>query len=182
MIVVVMGVAGSGKTTVGQQLAANLGWRFVEGDDFHPAANVAKMARGQPLTDADRAPWLHALRREMVRSRDRGESLVVTCSALKASYRAILRGDDGAAVQFVYLKVDPAILRQRLQQRQGHFMPASLLASQLAELEEPEDAIVVSHHSDGGWLEALGHYLSQITSALQHEHYAKRRIILNHST
>jgi carbohydrate kinase (thermoresistant glucokinase family) len=112
MIVVVMGVAGSGKTTVGQQLAANLGWRFVEGDDFHPAANVAKMAQGQPLTDADRAPWLQALRREMVRSRDRGESLVVTCSALKASYRAMLRGDDGAAVQFVYLKVDPAVLQR----------------------------------------------------------------------
>ena len=143
MIVVVMGVAGAGKTTVGQKLAAYLGWRFVEGDDFHPAANVTKMTRGRPLTDADRAPWLQALRREVVRSRDRGESLVVTCSALKASYRATLRGDDGAAVQFVYLKVAPAVLQQRLQQRQGHFMPASLLASQLATLEEPEEAIVV---------------------------------------
>jgi gluconokinase len=165
MIVVVMGVAGAGKTTVGQQLAADLGWRFVEGDDFHPAANVAKMARGQPLTDGDRVPWLHALRREMVRSRDRGESLVVACSALKASYRAMLRGDDGAAVQFVYLKVDPVVLQRRLQQRQGHFMPASLLASQLATLEEPEDAIVVGHHSDGGWPEALSHSLSQLTGA-----------------
>jgi gluconokinase len=143
MIVVVMGVAGAGKSTVGRQLAAYLGWRFVEGDAFHPTANVAKMARGQPLTDADRAPWLHALRREIVRSRDQGESLVIACSALKASYRTILRGSDGTAVQFVYLKVDLGVLQRRLQQRQGHFMPASLLANQLATLEEPEDAIVV---------------------------------------
>lgn len=142
-----MGVAGAGKTTVGQRLAAALGWPFEEGDRFHPAANVAKMRRGQPLNDRDRAPWLAALRQCIEQRQVAGESAVMACSALKQVYRAGLRGNDDA-VRFVYLKADPALLRSRLRQRQGHFMGADLLESQWAALEEPQDAVTVSAHQD----------------------------------
>lgn len=133
-----MGVAGSGKSTVGRLLAERLGWPFVDGDDLHPAENVEKMRRGIPLTDADRLPWLERLR-ELV---SRSERAVVACSALKESYRRTLEGGD-PRVRFVYLRADPALLASRLEKRTGHFFARTLLDSQLAALEEPEDAIVV---------------------------------------
>ncbi|HTX66579.1 MAG TPA: gluconokinase [Opitutaceae bacterium] len=138
MNLIVMGAAGAGKTTVGRKLATRLGgrWRFDDADDFHPAANVAKMAGGTPLTDADRAPWLEALRAHLAACAARGESVVLACSALKEAYRRRLV-PGGVATQFVYLRGDEATLRSRLRRRQRHFMPAALLRSQLADLEEP---------------------------------------------
>jgi gluconokinase len=147
MIVVVMGPSASGKTTAGAALARTLGWAFLDADSLHPAANVAKMARGEALDDADRAPWLARVAAE-IRARLEGNAdAVVACSALKAAYRAELRGGD-ERVRFVYLKVPPSVLAERLSARQGHYMPPSLLASQLATLEEPEDALVVDGDAD----------------------------------
>lgn len=143
MIVILIGIAGSGKTTVGQCLAAHLGWRFVEGDDFHSPANVAKMSQGVPLEERDRWPWLRALRAQIVALQQQGKSAIITCSVLKQRYRDVLRPDGDEAIQFVYLKGEAAMLRSRLQQRQDHFMQAEMLDSQLAILEEPEDAIAV---------------------------------------
>jgi len=145
MIVVVMGVSGCGKTVVGQTLAAALGWPFIEGDDFHPPENVARMAAGTPLTDADRWPWLDRLAAEMAAILARGGHAVLACSALKQSYRdrlvraATAPGD----VRFVHLKCDYHTIATRLAARQHRYMPASLLASQFAALEEPVDAMVV---------------------------------------
>jgi gluconokinase len=127
-----MGVAGSGKTTVGRALAEKLGYRFVEADELHPAANIEKMRRGIALDDADRWPWLDAVAAQL-----HGD-VVVSCSALKQSYRARLK-----PTQVVYLKASREALAQRVAHRPGHFFPASLLDSQLATLEEPEGAIVV---------------------------------------
>lgn len=138
-ILIVMGVAGSGKSTVGRLLADRLGWPFFDGDDFHPAGNVEKMRRGIPLSDADRLPWLERLA-ELIRQR--GGSAVLACSALKESYRRILSGGDPRA-RFVYLRADPALLAARLERRTGHFFARTLLESQLAALEEPAGAIVV---------------------------------------
>lgn len=137
MIVVVMGVAGAGKTTVGEALAAALGWPFVEADELHPAANVAKMRRGEPLDDADRAPWLEAVAARMRALPD----AVVACSALRERYRAVLRVRPD--VRFVFLDVPRTLLDARLAKRRGHFMPPSLLPSQLATLERPADAVIV---------------------------------------
>lgn len=134
-----MGVSGTGKSTVGRGLAETLGLPFVEGDDLHPPANVAKMAAGIPLTDADRAPWLDRIAAEL------GRPLIITCSALKRSYRDRLRAAAPDLV-LVYLHGSPELLASRMAQRDGHFMPQSLLESQLATLEEPsadEDAIPV---------------------------------------
>ena len=137
------GGVGAGKTTIGIALARELGWRFVDGDDLHPASNVAKMARDEPLTDADRAPWLDAIRGEIVQAHSRGVSLVVACSALKERYQRQLAGDDSDVV-FAFLKVSREVLEQRLAARTGHFAGPGLLASQLASLEEPgPDAIVI---------------------------------------
>lgn len=133
-----MGVAGSGKSTVGRLLAERLGWPFLDGDDFHPPQNVERMRRGIPLTDADRLPWLEHLR-ELV---SRSGSAVVACSALKESYREILSGGD-PRVRFIYLRADPALLAARLEKRTGHFFARTLLDSQFAALEEPEGAITV---------------------------------------
>jgi gluconokinase len=141
VIVLVMGVCGSGKTTVGQALARELGWRFLDADDFHPEANVAKMARGVALVDDDRWPWFDRVVAEMRRLSAMGEHAVVACSALKQAYRDRLAG--GGDVHVVYLKGDAATVEPRLTQRKGHFMPASLLPSQFAALEEPRAAIVV---------------------------------------
>lgn len=143
MTIIVMGVSGSGKTTIGTALARDLGWRFVEGDDRHPAANVEKMSRGEALTDANRAPWLDAIRAEIVKTRAAGESLVIACSALKQRYRDRLTAREEDVV-FVYLRVPPQVLQRRLAARTGHFAGPKLLASQLATLEEPRtEAIVV---------------------------------------
>jgi gluconokinase len=139
-IVVIMGVSGVGKTTIGRLLSERLGWTFVEGDDLHPAANVQKMRRGEPLDDADRAPWLRALRRRIDELATTGRSAVVACSALKAAYRDVLaRGRP--ELRFVWLVAPPERIVERLRERRGHFMPAALLASQHATLEPPDDAI-----------------------------------------
>lgn len=134
-----MGVSGTGKSTVALELRDRLGWPYAEADEFHPAANVAKMASGHPLTDADRWPWLHALA-DWIRDHDaRGESTVMTCSALRRAYRDILRGG-GPGVFFVHLHGDKELLLQRMRHRQ-HFMPPELLDSQFATLEnlEPDE-------------------------------------------
>ena len=136
MIVVVMGVSGSGKTTISVSLADTLGYQFEDGDDLHPPENVEKMHRGMPLTDADRMPWLDKVAEKIDRWRAQRQSGVLACSALKRSYRDIIIGDR-PGVRLVYLKGSPDLIRRRLVTRRGHFMPASLLESQLASLEEP---------------------------------------------
>ena len=141
MIVLLMGVAGSGKTTVGQLLSRELGWAFADADDFHPAANVEKMRRGIPLTDEDRAPWLDALRQLLVGLISEEKNGVLACSALKQSYRDALAV--GPEVKIVYLKGSPALLRERVVSRHGHYMKAGMLESQFRALEEPKDAITV---------------------------------------
>ena len=136
VIVVVMGVSGSGKSTVAALLAAALGCQFQEGDDLHPPENVAKMRGGTPLTDADRMPWLHKIAEEIDGWRARGECGVLTCSALKRSYRDIIIGDR-RDVLLVYLKGSRERIHQRMVARHGHFMPVALLDTQFATLEEP---------------------------------------------
>jgi gluconokinase len=142
MVVVLMGVSGSGKTTVGKLLAQALGAEFAEGDSYHPRANVEKMRRGIPLDDADRWPWLEALSAEIDRWLAAKKTVVLACSALKQSYRDVL-AEGRPQVRFVYLRGDEALIRSRLDQRHGHYMPASLLTSQIAALEPPADAITV---------------------------------------
>lgn len=133
---VVMGVSGSGKSLIAAAFARALGVDFVEGDDYHTAANVARMSSGIPLTDDDRAEWLRSLAARIRKAKDSGAGLVVSCSALKRSYRDILRGAAGE-LQFVFLQGPRALLAGRLASRRGHYMPPSLLESQLATLEEP---------------------------------------------
>ena len=145
-IAVMMGVSGSGKTTIARGVAEREGWRLLEGDVFHPPSNVAKMHAGTPLTDEDRWPWLRAIAHEIDAMRARGEQGVVACSALKRSYRDILIGDRTDVV-LVYLQGSKALIAERIASRKGHFMPAALLDSQFATLEEPgpdEHPIVVS--------------------------------------
>jgi len=150
VIVIVAGVAGSGKTTVGTQLAKRLGWRFADADGFHPAANVAKMAAGIPLTDKDRVPWLRAITRWMDGMEALGESGVITCSALKRRYRDELLSGRPAATM-VFLEVSKEDLVQRLSRRTGHFFPEKLLDSQLAAVEPPApDERVVTLPEHGG--------------------------------
>jgi gluconokinase len=141
VIVVLMGVSGCGKTAVGQALAADLGWPFFDGDDYHPAANVAKMAAGTPLTDADRWPWLDRLAAEMAAVNARGGDAVFACSALRQTYRDRFRS--AGEVRFVHLAGDYATIAARLAARSHRYMPPSLLKSQFATLEPPTDAIVV---------------------------------------
>jgi gluconokinase len=139
-----MGVAGSGKTTLGTQLARKLGWQFADADDFHPPDSKQKISRGVALTDSDRAPWLAAIRNAILQWDAAGENVVLACSALKRSYRGELRADD---VRFVFLKGDYALLLERLRHRHGHFADEKILVSQLATLEEPgidEDVITVA--------------------------------------
>lgn len=138
MIIILMGVSGSGKTTIGRLLAQDLGWPFYDGDDFHPQANVDKMRQGIPLTDDDRDSWLTALRRQIDTLIDNRQSAVLACSALKQAYHDRL-GNGQPEVRFVYLKGNCDLIRQRLLARHGHFMPANLLKSQFDSLEEPED-------------------------------------------
>jgi len=142
MVVIVMGVSGAGKTTIGRMLAQSLGWEFRDGDDLHPAAKRDKMARGIALTDADRLPWLAAIRALIDDYLARAQSVVVACSALKHAYRNILIGDP-ARVHLVWLDGSRDLIERRIARRRGHFMPAGLLASQFADLEPPASAIRV---------------------------------------
>jgi gluconokinase len=149
VVILLMGVSGSGKTTVGQMLASQLGWEFADADDFHSAANVEKMRNGIPLTDADRAPWLDKLRLLIDQWVTAKENAVLACSALKRSYRESLQIDSPVTqratekVQVIYLKGSPELLQQRMRDRVGHFMTERLLQSQFETLEEPKNALVV---------------------------------------
>jgi gluconokinase len=141
MIAIVMGVTGSGKTSVGRLLAQQLGWEFADADDFHPSANVEKISHGIPLTDEDRAPWLERLRIQIANWIVNGQNAVLACSALKRTYRQEL--SVGPEVRFVYLKGSPELIAQRLRLRRGHFADEKILASQFADLEEPEAVVTV---------------------------------------
>lgn len=143
MIVVLMGVSGSGKTTVGTLLAAQLGWTFIDADDFHPPANIEKMRNGTPLDDDDRRPWLDALRQRIDAACAKGENVVVACSALKHAYQDYLERDEPTCVHYVYLEGSEELIRQRLAARKGHFMNPNLLHSQFETLEPPEHAVRV---------------------------------------
>jgi gluconokinase len=137
---IVMGVSGCGKTSVGRELAARLGWDFFDADDYHPPENVAKMASGVPLDDSDREPWLEELNGLLRRTLSAGRNPVLACSALKERYRGtLLRGNDG--VRIVYLKGSFDLIFERMQKRPGHYFKAGMLRSQFDALEEPEDAI-----------------------------------------
>lgn len=153
MILIVSGVAGSGKTTVGALVAGRLGWRFADADDFHPADNVAKMRVGIPLTDADRLPWLRAIAAWMDDRIADGESAVVACSALRRSYRDLLLDGRRDSARLAFLDVSRAELERRLTSRHGHFFPERLLASQLSTLERPapdEGVLTVPTTGDAG--------------------------------
>lgn len=138
--VVVMGVSGCGKSTIGAWVAERLGSEFVDGDDLHPEANRAKMAAGVPLTDEDRWPWLDRVADTLARGLAGDDGVVVACSALRLSYRDRLRGA-GDGLRFIYLEVDQATVEARLRVREGHFFPARLFASQFATLEAPDPSV-----------------------------------------
>lgn len=141
MFILIMGVTGSGKTTIGTLLSESIGWPFYDADDFHPQENIRKMSSGIPLTDEDRRPWLQELRSLIAQRSQRSEDGVLACSALKQSYRKIL--SEGGRVDVVYLKADPDLIRSRLDNRSGHFMSQRLVDSQFADLEEPDDSIII---------------------------------------
>lgn len=145
MIIVVMGVTGSGKTTVGRMLSQILGWKYFDADDFHPPANIQKMKRGIPLNDSDRMPWLEQLQLILKRSLDAGESAVLACSALARRYRDLLLIDQ--RVRLVYLKGDHTLIEERLRERRNHYMNPELLGSQFKTLEEPTDGLHVDIRS-----------------------------------
>lgn len=137
--IIIMGVSGSGKTTVGKAVAGELGWRFIDGDDLHPPANISKMHSGIPLTDADRWGWLQRINHEIQTLNATGISVIVACSALKKKYREVLR-QNGVRILFLYLKGNYDQVEALLEKRKGHFMPAGLLQSQFETLEEPAEA------------------------------------------
>ena len=141
MIILLMGVTASGKSTVGKRLALELGWRFLEGDDFHSPENIEKLRQGEPLNDEDRKPWLEAIRGAIRTAIERGENAVVACSALKEPYRRMLQV--GEQVIFVYLKATIPLIQERLKRRVGHFMNPNLIQSQFDTLEEPEEALQI---------------------------------------
>ncbi len=142
VVILLMGVSGSGKTTVGLQLAAELSWSFRDADDFHPPENVAKMSSGMPLTDDDRAPWLAAIRAHITAALERGESAIVTCSALKEAYRAAAI-PDRKRVKVIHLTGDYNVILERMNKREGHFMKPEMLQSQLATLQRPATALEI---------------------------------------
>jgi gluconokinase len=142
MVIVVMGVTGSGKTTIGDLLAQRLGWEFADADDFHSAANKEKMHKGIPLTDADRLPWLTAIHDQITKWLALKQNVVLACSALKQSYRQLLWS--GPEVRLVYLKGSYELIAERLRARKGHFADEHILAGQFRDLQEPSDAITVS--------------------------------------
>ena len=141
MILIVMGVVGSGKTTVGRVLAEQIGWQFADADDFHPRSNVEKIRHGVGLSDQDREPWLQALHEAIAHWIGADKNVVLACSALKRTYRREL--DVGPDVRFVYLKGSTELIAERLRLRKGHYADAQILASQFADLEEPEGAVTV---------------------------------------
>jgi len=143
MVLVLMGVSGTGKTTIGKVLAAMLGWDFVEGDDYHPISNVEKMRGGDPLTDEDRCPWLKALRQRIEEACVQGDNIVLACSALKREYRQYLERHDLECVYYVFLHGSEELIRRRLAERKGHFMAPNLLQSQFEALEVPEGTLQV---------------------------------------
>ncbi len=146
-VIVVMGVSGSGKSTVAKGIATTMGWKFAEGDEFHPKANVEKMASGQPLTDEDRWPWLRLIGDWISERVSHGQSAVVACSALRRAYRDLLR-EGRPQVRFCHVNADTEVIEERMENREGHYMPASLLASQIAALEDLEDdepGVVISN-------------------------------------
>ena len=158
MVIVVIGVAGSGKTTVGTMLADAMKCAFVEGDTLHPKENIDKMSRGIPLTDSDRSPWLSAIHARILDYSERGQNVVVACSALKQVYRRAIA--KGIPTIWVYLKGSPALIRSRLRHRSSHFMKADMLASQFEALEEPSDALVVDVSAPPSAI--VEHILSQL--------------------
>jgi gluconokinase len=143
LVLIFMGVSGSGKTTVGTLFAKKTGAVFFEGDEFHPPENIEKMRHGVPLTDADRGQWLRTLREIIMRALDQGTFTVIACSALKAAYRELLQAGD-PRVKFVHLTGPRSVIEERLKARRSHFMPPTLLDSQLATLEPPPDALTFS--------------------------------------
>lgn len=155
LIIVLMGVCGCGKTTIGETLAEQLQWPLYDGDDFHPPANVEKMRQGTPLTDEDRLPWLQILADEMGQCLARGESALFTCSALKQLYRDILVAGR-EQIRIVHLQGSKELIQQRLALRQDHYMPASLLDSQFAALEDPQNALEVDISPDP---QIIAHYI-----------------------
>jgi gluconokinase len=168
MIIVIMGVSGSGKTTVGTMLAEAMKCPFLEGDSLHSTENVDKMSEGIPLTDADRAPWLAAIHVRILECFERGLDLVVACSALKQQYREVLARD--VPITWVYLKGSPALIGARLRHRPNHFMKADMLASQFDALEEPADALVVDVSAPPNTI--VEYILSQVRGR-HHAHVAK---------
>ena len=159
MTVIIMGVCGCGKTTVGRALAGELGWAFLDADEYHPESNVAKMAAGVALTDADRWPWLDRLSGELRTMREQGQHAILACSALRQVYRDRLEA--AGDLKWVFLKGDVATIEPRLASRRGHYMPPSLLASQFAALEEPGTAIVVDIR------QSIADQVAQIASGLR---------------
>jgi carbohydrate kinase (thermoresistant glucokinase family) len=143
MVIVLKGPMGCGKTTIGKLVSASTGWRFADGDDFHPPGNIGKMAAGIPLDDDDRLPWLRSLGKLISRTIADGENLILACSALKRQYRTLL-GIDQKQVVSVYLKGTPELLQQRIAGRTNHYMNKDLLTSQLQTLEEPRDGLIMS--------------------------------------
>ncbi|MGL5795224.1 MAG: gluconokinase [Waterburya sp.] len=142
MFYVIMGVSGSGKSTIGKMLSDRTGWAFYDADDFHPQANIEKMNRGIPLTDSDRAPWLKKLQQLIAETLDKQQTGILACSALKSEYREILSNNHPDVV-FIYLRGDYSSIQARIKQRQGHFMGEDLLRSQFETLEEPESVIAI---------------------------------------
>jgi gluconokinase len=141
VVVIIMGTTGAGKTTIGAMLAAQLNWQFADADGFHPPANIEKMSHGIPLNDADRAPWLAAMRRAILEWIAAGKNVILACSALKRAYRDELR--PSPEVKIVYLKGSYALFAERIRRRHGHFAGEGILAGQFADLEEPDDAITI---------------------------------------
>jgi gluconokinase len=172
-VLVIMGVSGSGKTTIGQALARRLNFEFIEGDEFHSRANREKMHAGLPLTDADRKPWLEALRSRITAMLARKGNAVLTCSALRQSYHDVL---SMPGVKFIYLKVSQAVARERLARRRGPSFNPALLESQFAMLEEPRDAVVVD--ADAPDLEVTQQIVRGLAAAATAEARAHRRAAL----
>jgi gluconokinase len=151
MITILMGVSGSGKSTIGQKVARDLGWIFIDADEYHSEQSIAKMKRGVSLTDEDRYPWLLALDTLIKQLDNKHRMALLACSALKKKYRTLLRGH-GADITFIYLKADFHLIEERMSSRSDHLMPVSLLQSQFKDLEEPEEVITIDAANGPEWI------------------------------